>query len=224
MRWYEQMRTLLLAGALVIGLAGCTPAVDVAAPTPSASTSAVTPSPTATPTPTPTVATKPDLADMVISHDGLGPVAIGTDLAALDPALSIFEATESDCGDGPFAEWSASYPDRPLGNSVHAFDSGRQQGGFSYVMIYGPGPHTPEGIEVGNSLTLLRDAYPGMSVVSAGAGLDRYALYGSPANLFFEVGNGESSFAPDVIASIGISVGDPAAGRPSFHTPSAGCS
>ena len=212
----------VIALALVLMLAACTPTAESAettTPSPTASvTRTVTPTPT--PTPTPTVPTKPALGDIVISKNGLGPVPIGTDLASLDPAVSIFASETVDCGgEGQFIGWSANYPDRPLGNTLRAFESGAQPDGFSYVVVYGSGPHTAAGIEVGDLRGALLAAYPGIELFTSGAGRDRYVINGSPAVIFFDVAQSDSSWPVDTITAIGLAQAGNGLGAPSFHPP-----
>ncbi|MCY7413035.1 MAG: hypothetical protein LH471_08395 [Salinibacterium sp.] len=184
------------------------------------------------PTPVPTVAAKPELAGLLISHEGLGPVAVGTVLSALDPALSIFAATVEACGDGvPITIWQANYPEQGAliggdGRLRPAFDSGLLPDDvFDYVQVYSAGPRTAEGIQVGSSRAELLAAYPGIAVVSTSALRDRYALYGSPANLFFDVPESGVSDSIDAekVVIIGLLTSDLALGRPSNHPPSAVC-
>jgi len=226
------------AVVVVVLLAGCAPgsggtAVD---PTPSpssaASSSPAPSSPIPTPDPLPTVAAKPELAELIISHGGLGPVSVGTVLTSLDPTLSIFASRAEDCGDGvPITLWQANFPEQGAliggdGRLRPAFESGSLPGDvFDFVHVYASGPRTVEGIQVGSSRAELIAAYPGIAVVSTSALRDRYAVYGSPANLFFDVPVAGSSDSIDneKIVLIGLLTSDLALGRPSNHPPSAVC-
>ena len=169
--------------------------------------------------------TKLALDELLISHKGLGPVTIGTDLRTLDPAVSVFFSTRRDCGDGVVRTvWTSNYPLPRLseGNLVPDFDAGIQDAGFSGVAIYSPGPRTAVRIQVGSSRAELLAAYPGIAVGSTGSGKGTYAVYGSPANLAFDVLGPEASGFVDVdeIASIRFSTLDPARGTPGFSIPS----
>ena len=220
MRSTDRMRLPGAVLVLVLALAGCTPATVVVQPT-------VAPmsSPAASPTPTPSATpTKPELSELVISADGLGPVPMGTDLYTLDPAVSIFVNEPVDCGAGPMDSWEASYPDRPLGNGVRAFEVETTTGPLEYVLVFHGGPHTAEGIRVGSTFDELTGAYPATQYVgAAGFERERYALYGAPANLFFDVVTTDYDLRPrGEIFAIGITLGDPtsAAGG---HPPGPSC-
>lgn len=170
--------------------------------------------------PTAPTTSPPPLSELVIGHAGLGPVLIGVDLNTLDVASSIFVADPVDCGEGDvFVRWRANYPDRPLGNELRAFEAGSQPDSFSYVEIYATGPHTEAGIEVGDAVADLTQAYPELVVGRAGAGRQRYLLYGSPANLFFDVAQADAGWPVDTITAIGLTTSDPAPSAPSYHPP-----
>lgn len=217
------MRMSACALLVVLALAGCTPTADVADPTPTpspAATRTARPTPTPPPTPAPALTVRPDLAELVISHQGLGPVEIGTDLAALDPAVSIFVGEHVDCGEGDvFDRWRANYPDRPLDNELRAFESGPQPSGFSYAQVYAPGPHTADGLQVGSSRSDLLAVYPGIEPKVSGAGRDRYLVTGSPASLFFDVAQPDTGWPVDTITAIGIIQSYPEGLAPSYHPP-----
>jgi len=236
------MRAYLAAFAVIALLAGCAPGGGGSAldPTPTPSSSASKPtassSPTPTPTPTadpvPTVAAKPELADLIISHEGLGPVAVGTVLTSLDPSLSIFASRIEDCGDGvPITLWQANFPEQGGliggdGRVRTAFESGSLPGDvFDFVHVYASGPRTVEGIRVGSSRAELIAAYPGITIASTSANRDRYAVYGSPANLFFDVplAGTTDSVDNEKVVIIGLLTSELAVFRPSNHGPGAVC-
>ena len=234
------MRAYVAAFAVVAMLAGCAPGGGGSAldPTPTAPASSSKPSapssPTSTPTPdpVPTVAAKPELTDLIISHEGLGPVTVGTVLPSLDAALSIFASRIEDCGDGvPITLWQANYPEQAGliggdGRVRTAFESGSLPGDvFDFVHVYASGPRTVEGIQVGSSRADLIAAYPGITIASTSALRDRYAVYGSPANLFFDVplAGTTDSIDNEKVVLIGLLTSELALGRPSNHPVSAVC-
>jgi len=216
------MRLPVLATMLLLTLAGCAAAPPPAITPPSTSV-AESPTPVVTATPAP-AAVKPPLGEIVIGHEGLGPVSIGTDLHTLDPATSIFANEPEDCGQGPFDRWRANYPERPLGNEARAFEVGETDGPLDFVMVLDEGPHTDAGVHVGSTLDQLLAAHPAAVRVSSGAHRDRYALYGSPANLFFDVVAEEGDVrAIGEVISIAVTTIDPALTAPSFHLPGPSC-
>ena len=210
-----------LAGAvvvLVLALAGCTPAAPSAKPTPSASAT-----PSSAPAPEPT---KPALAELVLTHEGFGPLVVGSAMTDTHPETDVVVHVKKDCGDGTIDDhWEANYPDRPLGNAVVAFVAGTTES-LTFVAVYSPDPGTAEGIRVGSVLPDLLASYPTAAVVSTGSGRDRYSVAGSPASLYFEVNSNAEGFGwtdeeVDRVAVMGLSTGD-LASPPSFHVP-AGC-
>ena len=181
---------VVLSLAMVGVLAGCASATDDAAPAPTPSTSSPTPTPSAPPT-------KPELSELVLSPDGLGPLLIGAAPQATDPAIDAAVFDPDYCADYPdVAEpghWVPNYPDvngvKPFGVSVH-------QGAVSRLDVYGDDISTSVGIHLGSSHDELLAAYPGGFTETLD--LDDvvvYVLVGTQGRMSFEVATANGDYA-----------------------------
>src|SRR5690349_13541633 len=100
-----------VAVALVVTCSGCAPQAAQDVPT-------LAPLETVTPTPTPTsVSSKPELSELVLSPDGLGPLLVGQAPPVTDPAIDILVFDVDHCADDeesimygvPAGKWVANY-------------------------------------------------------------------------------------------------------------------
>ncbi|MCU1441522.1 MAG: hypothetical protein JWP85_2519 [Rhodoglobus sp.] len=187
MRLTRSFAVLLL---VVVAVTGCRPGADRAAPTPSASgrsTSSATAIPRPTPTSTPApVPTKPAVADLVLTPDGLGPLVLGAVPPTTDPALDILVLDPAHC-DAAYGDpglWIANYTgDAP-------FTVGVSEGGeiFRIDTWMGPIP-TDTGLTVGSPLSAVLAAYPGGfdNIITSGGLSDVYVVDGTHGRLLIEV-------------------------------------
>lgn len=189
----RHLRVLAATGIVVALLAGCTPTAPVADPTAKPTTTRTA---TASPTPTATVAappTKPELADLVLSTAGLGPVLMGAGPPVTDSALDILVLGEVICD--PAAPpitgvWIANYPDitTMAGKVTSPFQVAVGGDGIvARIDVRGEGPRTDRGIRVGSTADEVVAAYPDASeIVDFGRALV-YAMRGSTGTLLIEI-------------------------------------
>lgn len=203
------------AGAVALGvvqLAG----MRGADPTPPAST-APAPAPTDEPTtpapttpsddpveptdePTAPADTRPPLEDLVISLDGLGPLAIGSTVPATPAPTDLIRWDADFCaGTEVPGRWLTSYDDLIDADGKHwqPFSVSVFEDHVLRINVQVAGPHTAEGIEVGSTLAQLQAAYPGLekvrSAVDTGIPIDAWGLRDGETTLVFEVSaNGDT--------------------------------
>jgi hypothetical protein len=183
-------RTALLLVVVALATAGCVPTAPIAAGIPSPTATAPTPTPTVIPTPLPTVVppTKPALADLRLTADGLGPLVIGQVPPVTDPALDILVFDPEFC-DGQFGDrglWVPNYPE------TDAFFVSTDRDGRLTRILPGRSPIpliSDTGIQKGSSRAELEAAYPaGFDYEIPNPQLaDVYAIDGTYGRLVFEV-------------------------------------
>ena len=185
----------VVGAILVIALAGCAPAVHP-------HHSAHGPGPTASATRTP-IPTKPALADIVLSPDGLGDVVLN---APVPPTTFLFTYNATECvstetgvtAGSPFAgAWRAAYPavDPANPDQLPFILSNTPQttaGPVTYVWVWSPGVHTAAGIQVGSTRAEVLAAYPHADAVTHGVLSDVYVITGSVGKLVIEVARADS--------------------------------
>ena len=213
--------SIVLALAVSMSLASCTPEPD-ALPEPSTSATPTQTAPPATGSSTPTPgeaapAIRPALTDLVVTPDGIGSLVVGQPVPdeAADIALMSWNPTY--CADGtpegmetpaagtPFAgAWVANYPDVPniFGTLTGPFnlttDEGGEDGPISWINVWGGDVATEAGISAGSSRSELEAAYPTFDAVAPGDLADVYVLRGTGASeLWIEVANTETSAGSD---------------------------
>jgi len=176
---------LLLALLLTVGCDGGgaepTPPSGPASGTTTATTTA-TPSttpgttPSASPTPTAAADPHPDLADLVVTTSGLGPLTVGVPPTANAGAEMIaFDADYCVSADlGTPADPGRWVPDgyandlTYLGEPGQPFYVDADDTGVHRIDVMATSPHTPEGITVTSTLEDLQGAYPQLQGPFAG--------------------------------------------------------
>lgn len=180
-----------LATLVVLACAGCGGGPPTASPSP---TESVTPS--ATPTPTPTVASKPDLYDLVITPEGIGPLVIGHAPPVTDPAVDILvyvpdacawaQAEEPSFPDSDLGKWKANYDIDLTQDTLGPFGVFvRDDGVLQIIGVYDERLRTETGAHLGMTRDELLAAYPSDLQFTAGEGLDVYRLRGIEGDLIF---------------------------------------
>lgn len=163
---------VLIAGvvaAMSLTLAACVPGEPE--PTP---TTAESPDPSPEPTPEPTVEIDPhpDLADLIISTSGLGPLTVGLP-PATNPGAAMIEWDPDFCSldeeiMGPIDEpgrWVAAGYDTDsnyMGEPARALYIDADDDGVYRIDVMGYSPHTAEGIRIGATLDELQATYPAL--------------------------------------------------------------
>jgi hypothetical protein len=190
----------VLGAALVVALVGCAPATH----SPHHSPAAGPPSASASPSPTPTpVATKPALADLVLSADGLGEIAINapvpssTLLVSLDPNACVSSEAGVAAGAPDAAGWIANYPPPDPANPaagpfiVENHDE-IASNPVDTIWVWAAGIHTETGIQVGSTLHQVQAAYPHPDATQHGPISDVYVIDGSAGKLVLEIARADS--------------------------------
>jgi len=150
------------------------------------------PSASATPTPTPEP-TKPPLAELVLTTEGLGPITIGEPPVVVDPALDVIIFDDDYCqefvDDGRLddaGKWIANYEPALSGTSRDPFSVLVENDVVEIVAIGSPEIVTAEGIGLGSSRADVVAAYPDAEIISAFAS-DVYVVDGVNGRLLIEV-------------------------------------
>lgn len=216
-RWVNSvmrhLRVLAGTGIVVALLAGCTPVAPVAEPTvkPTINSSA-----TASPTPTASAApTKPELADLVLSTAGLGPLLMGAVPPVTDPALDILVLGEVTCDPSaaPIPDvWIANYPDITMsdGKMTSPFQVAVKEGGLvARIDVRGSGIHTDRGIQIGSTTDDVLAAYPDASEIVDFTRALVYAMRGSTGTLLIEIDTSDDGDGRPYGTVVSMRVGAP---------------
>jgi hypothetical protein len=198
----------LLPVALLLGCAPGAPSVSpstaVAEPV-GGSPDSPSPSPTSEPTSEPDGT--PDLADLVVSPDGLGPLVIGQ---PIDPAVATFDPqgcrTEENQdvlpeGDPGWAAYLPNYAKQPVDVLGYTYDlypfepHHSEDGSLWWLRIRSGDLRTAEGIGLGSGVDDLLAAYPDAQLYDFG-GSDVYVIADEDSRLVFEVAGDDSLGAP----------------------------
>lgn len=201
---------VILSTVATIGLlAACGTTTDVAPP----------PTPTASASSTPTVepGSRPALSELVLTTWGLGPLELGTDPLTLNPQTAIVELIPGSACEGATAElWTAAYPERPLDNSLRAFEVGRLLPGerIEAIQVFDPLIATTAGLAPQMTIDELRALYPEAEVIVSGAGRDQYLLEQDSFGVLVADVWQEGTEMAGLVSS--LSIGQ--VGVPSFHS------
>ena len=187
-------KTLIsVMAATTLLLVGCAGPAETASPPspPPKPTVTASPSPSATPEPT-----KPALADLVLSTEGIAPLVIGQAPPVTDPELDILiydpVVCQADVDAGWIDEpgmWVANYGEARLGRGPSPFGVWIKDGLLYMVQVGSPEVKTAEGIGRMSSGADLLAAYPGTLELMPddGGDSDVYRLVGQAGNLYFDV-------------------------------------
>jgi len=179
--------TVALAVACVAGMAGCAqPEVEADPP----QASAAPPSPTPTPTPS-----RPALADLVLTTEGLGTLVIGqappvdpaTAMVTFDPVLCVAPEYDIEAGDPLAGGWA---PDPSYAESTFWGDSAFQvyvDGTLRRLEVYGRTIPTSGGLHIGDPSSAVLVAHPDAQLVISGEISDVYVVHGTAGDLSIEV-------------------------------------
>ncbi|WP_179872085.1 hypothetical protein [Microcella indica] len=214
---------LTLGAASLVALTGCTLPL---APLPSASpTETPSASETAEAEPTPTPLSRPALADLELSPDGLGPLLLGEPPVS-DPALRMvaFEpegCTDAETGEsfgivagdpeagGWFIDPSYRLPATPSfgGNPFGVGVDESEGNAVTRIDLYSADIPTDEGIRIGDSRADVEAAYPGASVAESYL-TDIFVISGPSGLLQIEVVSQSTDDKAEYWGSTGIPDGE----------------
>ncbi len=193
---------LLLPSVAALLLAGCTLVPDAmgrdeADPTPSSPSPSASPGPSPSgtgeptpsgePSPDPSTASKPDLADLRLTTEGLGSLRIGQPVSSSgmvewDPDFC--ESTTENPGDPANGRWVSTYGDDTFGVGVTAEDI------VAGIAVRKADLRTPGGVGLGSTVDDLTAAHPDAQQLPDAAGLtDVWLLRGPIGQTVFEVAN-----------------------------------
>ena len=175
-----------LAVACLLVLTAC----DGGGGTPSSSailTASAPPSvtPSVTPSPTPTFTPYPDVADLVVSPEGILPLTIGLP-PDTNPGAAMIRFMPNYCYSeemgitmGNLDAWVADYPTAPF--SLMADDTAVWR-----IDVLDPDMPTTTGISIGSTIDQLQLAYPGLHEGTPGPGSRVFWVTGTQGYLVFE--------------------------------------
>jgi len=176
----------VLGIVLAVWLTGCTPATNKADPSRASTPAQSQPSRSPTPTPTPTA--PPALSDLLLSPNGLGPLAIGSPVPSETAPTALVTWNQSSCaGSG---EWEANYPSGPVFGGTDApfsFASDSKTDPIVLLFVWSNAIRTDAGVGVGSSVSDLMTAYPQLAAPIHASTSDLYVVKGTTGKLVFEV-------------------------------------
>lgn len=175
-----------LAIVVILGMAGCAQPVVESDPTPSVTT------PTPTPTPTPA---RPALADLVLTPEGLGNLAIGeapvedpaTAMVTFDPVRCVAPEYGIEAGDPRAGGWA---PDASYAESTLWGESAFQvfvDGTLQRLEVYGSTIPTSGGLHIGDPSSAVLAAHPEAQLVLSNYISELYVVHGTAGDLSIEV-------------------------------------
>jgi hypothetical protein len=203
---------LLLASAIALLLSGCSllpeplptsdPDSSSSAPPTPAESPTPSPAPSSEPEPDPSAASKPDLADLHLTTEGLGSLRIGSPVTAsgmaeYDPDFCA--GVSENPGDPADGRWVSTYGDDTFGIAVTAEDL------VSSIGVRQADLRTPGGIGVGSTTDELTAAHPEATQAPSSVGLtDVWVLRGPSGQTVFEVANDSQPgyFEPDELGTV----------------------
>jgi hypothetical protein len=184
---------LAIGAALLVG---CAPTPEPDDSPPAAEGSSSTPTPTPTPTPTRDSVVRPELSELIISPDGLGPILIGRAYSASDPATDLLVWDDTFCG---FAETDPSYAAYDYGNWVNTYGGdghmqflaevtyfdGTPESPIIRITTFNPLIRTEDGLGIGSTRAELIEAYGDELVQSPDDAYFPYVVHGRSGQLVF---------------------------------------
>jgi hypothetical protein len=203
------LRALVVIAAVALALTGCAPAT-----TAGDSTASPTAATSHTPTPSP-AATKPTLAQLVVSPDRLGYLAPGQPVPTEPAATAIVTYDATNCvsavtgvaaGSPGAGAWLPNYPDgdSSIGSRV-PFDVGAVEDASTPIFvieIWSPELKTAKDIGVGSTIAQLTSAYGSDLTVDRADNSDVYVLGGTTSKLLFEVAKVDSGLPAEQIGTV----------------------
>ncbi|WP_199424295.1 hypothetical protein [Actinotalea solisilvae] len=114
----------------------------------------------------------PALDELVLTHAGLGPLAIGSEVPYVPSPTDLVRFDAAACAGTDLPErWVAAYPDGIMANGAPSapFTVSPFEGRLTRIDVLTPGPRTSGGIGVGSALDELRAAHPEMTLLRAAA-------------------------------------------------------
>ena len=178
---------VLISVVLVATIAGC--AQRSGADSPAESTPPVTAN-SSLPTPEPT---KPEVKDLLLSTEGLGPLVLGQKPPTTDPSVDTLLYEPDICADVPYSAtpdmWVANYPEDAEGHRPFATTFLDGTDTLALISIFSPEISTAEGIHLGSTRADVLAAYPdGFSSQLDNKGMSTaYVVKGTVGQLIIEV-------------------------------------
>jgi hypothetical protein len=207
--------TVLVAGLL----AGCTPTTGTTAPTTPRTSpvepstpSTVAPEPSTTPS-DPAASTKPTLAELVVGPEGIGPVKIGSPIAAEPKSTAVVYYKPDFCllngkvGEPNVGQWLANYPKQKLRyGGPGPFDvytnRGDKTGSVLSIRLWSSTIATATGVRVGDTEAQVKAAYPHPTFVLPGNNTRMYVIDKAPGRMIIEVATTKSYWEPREIGTV----------------------